>query len=76
MFLAGCENGTAGLGTVAAATGQDPKDVQYEHEVFLIRSGLVAVTRRGRRQNRRTRAETRVPSGLQMVEAAGIEPAS
>ncbi len=48
-FLAGCEGGTAGLATVAAAIGQDPKDVQYEHEAFLIRSGLAAVTRGGRK---------------------------
>jgi len=47
-FLAACEGRTAGINSVAAYLAEDPEDVKGEHEPFLIRSGMVAVTRGGR----------------------------
>ncbi len=48
-FLASCEDGTAGVNSVAAFLAEDPEDVRGEHEPFLIRSGLAVVTRSGRK---------------------------
>lgn len=39
--------------SIAAYLGMDTKDVQYNEEPYLIRSGLVVVTRGGRKLTRR-----------------------
>lgn len=48
-FLAGCEDQTAGVNSIAAYLAEDPEDVKGEHEGFLIRAGYVRVARSGRK---------------------------
>lgn len=47
-FLAEAERQTAGLASLAAYLGMDARDVQFDVEPYLIRSGLAAVARAGR----------------------------
>jgi Holliday junction resolvasome RuvABC ATP-dependent DNA helicase subunit len=49
QFLSTCEDGTAGINSIAAYLAEDAEDVKGEHEPFLIRSGLARVARSGRR---------------------------
>jgi Holliday junction DNA helicase RuvB len=46
-------SGTAGLASIAAYLGTDPKDLQFSEEPFLIRTGYVMVTRSGRQLTQR-----------------------
>jgi Holliday junction DNA helicase RuvB len=48
-FLAMSEDSTAGINSISAYVAEDPEDVKGEHEPFLIRSGMVVVTRGGRK---------------------------
>lgn len=48
-FLSTCEDGTAGVNSIAAYLAEDALDVRDEHEPFLIRGGLAVVGRSGRK---------------------------
>lgn len=66
--------GPVGVATLAAATGEDAVTLQDAHEPFLMRSGLLARTPRGRTATRAAYEHLGLPVPAHLDEDAGAVP--